>query len=507
MRTAPTARTAPDPVLVAGGGPVGLMLACELGLAGVPAVVLERQAQPDGRSLGMAVNSAVVELLDQRGLMEPLRADGFELPRAHFAHIPVDPLRLAGQHPCTYVVPHSRVAERLAERAGQLGVEIRRGAEVVGLEQDDSSVVAHIRSGAGAEDRVPGSYLVGCDGARSTVRELAGVGFPGTDVDFHGITGDVAVEDGDPWFSLLGFHQHDAGFFTVGPAGPGLLRVATGEFGLRADTDAPVTLDDLFAAMKRITGLALTTGTARWLTRWYTPTRQADRYRTGRVFLAGDAAHVHFPLGGQALSTGLEDAMNLGWKLAAALHGRAPDGLLDTYHDERHPVGARACLTTRAQMALMHPMDQVGPLRQVFSELVGFDEVNDCLVRMVGGLDVRYPVTPEAAGCAPHPLLGRRLGEVPLRTADGETSVARLLNPGRGVFLDLSGTGAFAGAVAGWADRVDARSVAPTDRIGATALLLRPDGRVGWAVDGDALDAVPETALRTWFGAPRPEAD
>ncbi len=507
MSTAPSTGTAPAPVLVVGGGPVGLMLACELGLAGVPVTVLERQEQPNERSRGMAINSAVVELLAQRGVMEKLQGDGFEFNRAHFAHIGVDPTKLTEQHPYNFAVPHSKVEQRLTERAAELGVEIRRGAEVVGLEQDENGVMARVRSGTegGDTSEVHGSYLVGCDGMQSAVRELAGIGFPGIDIDFHGITGDVEVENDDPLATLFGLHQLNAGFVTVGPSGPGVLRVSTGEFGVQSDPSAPATLDDLFAALKRITGTTFTTGTVRWLTRWYAPTRQADRYRAGRVFLAGDAAHVHFPLGGQALSTGMEDGVNLGWKLAAQLRGWAPDGLLDTYHDERHPVAARACLTTRAQLALMHPMDQVDPLRTVFSELVQFDEVNAYLVKMAGGLDVQYPLDSASAGCPPHPLLGTRLGDTPLAAANGETSASLLLRSGRGLFLDLSGTRRFAGALAGWADRVDAAAAAPTGQIDAAALLLRPDGRIVWAVTGDT-DAAPDTALRTWFGEPRQES-
>ncbi|WP_255955318.1 FAD-dependent monooxygenase [Streptomyces odontomachi] len=503
-----------DPVLIAGAGPVGLMLAQELGLAGVRTVVLERQPEPNERSRGMAINSGVVELLAQRGLMESLSGDGFEFPRAHFAHIFLDPERLGARHPYTFAVPHSKVELRLAERSEKLGVEIRRGTEVIGLDQDESGVTVRVRTSDGAEDTVRGAYLVGCDGTQSAVRELAGIDFPGVDSDFHGIIGDVSVEPGDKLFELLGFHQKDAGFFTVAPAGPDLLRVTTGEFEIEADGDAQLTRDDLFDSMERITGIRLTTGTALWLDHWYAPTRQAAQYRSGRVFVAGDAAHVHFPLGGQALSTGLEDAVNLGWKLAAAVQGRAPAGLLDTYHGERHPVGARACASTRAQMALMHPMDKVTPLRDIIAELVQMDDVNEYLVRMVGGLDVRYPFTyPDDANASDpadpagsHPLLGARMSDVPLLTPDGATSMARLLHAGRGVFLDLSGTGALSSAVDGWTDRVAVVTAEPTPEIPATALLVRPDGRVAWAA-AEGPTTTPTGALRAWFGEPDKSED
>jgi 2-polyprenyl-6-methoxyphenol hydroxylase-like FAD-dependent oxidoreductase len=491
-------------VIIAGAGPVGLMLACELGLAGVPAVVLERAEQPSGRSLGMAINPAVVELLTQRGLMEPLRNDGFEFPMAHFAHLWLDPTRLSEQHPYNFAVPHSLVARRLAERAVALGVDIRQGHEVTGVDQDGTGVVVEVRSAAGPYS-LPGSFLIGCDGARSTVRELAGIGFPGTEIPFSGITGDLEIEPGDPLLGRLGVAQHQTGFVTIAPAGESVLRFSTGEFGVETcDVEAPVSNTELRATAERITGVPVTTGTPRWLARWNVSTRQADRYRSGRVFLAGDAAHVHFPLGGQALSTGIEDAVNLGWKLAADLHGWAPADLLDTYHAERHPVGARACLTTRAQVAMLYPLDRVGPLRDIFAELVKFDAVNEYLVEMVGGLDVRYPMP--SSDQAPRELLGRRLPDIALVTATEQATLASLLHAGRGVLLDMSEGAAAAEAVSGWADRVDTVAAKPMSEIGAAGLLLRPDGRVAWAateaIEQDNWDQGLRAALRMWFGEP-----
>lgn len=485
------------PVVISGAGPVGLMLACELGLAGVETVVLERLDQPNERSRGLLINATVVELLGQRGLMESLEEDGFELPMAHFAHIWLDPSKLPEEYARTFAIPHSQVERRLEERAAKLGVEVHRGQEVIGLEQDETGVTVRTRSGT----EVRGSYLVGCDGVDSAVRRLAGIDFPGTDPPFNGIIADVEVEDGDPLYGRIGGHLHDAGVVTVGPAGPQLLRIMIGEFGVEpADRAAPATFAELREGVERVSGFRLTTGTPRWLIRWTIPTRQAEQYRAGRVFLAGDAAHVHFPLGGQALSTGIEDAVNLGWKLAAELRGGAPAGLLDTYHRERHPVGARACLTTRAQAALMHPPEQVNPLREILTELIRFSDVNEYLVKMVGGLDVRYEFDGAGPDTQAHPLLGHRLADIPLTTEAGETSVARLLQPGRGVLLDLRGGGAQTGEIAQWADRVDAVAARPTSQVGATALLFRPDGRVAWAqTDGDGTDGL-LAALRTWFG-------
>ncbi|GAA3301618.1 FAD-dependent monooxygenase [Dactylosporangium vinaceum] len=485
-----------QPVLIAGAGPVGLMLAYELGLAGVPAVVLERAATPPApeQSRGMAVNGAVVELLEQRGLMEAIRPFGMSFPRAHFGHIWLDPTTVGQRHPFNFAVPHALLQRVLEERAVKLGAQVRRDAEVVGVRQDADGVEADVVGADGARATVRGAYLVGCDGAGSRVRALAGIGFSGADVPFLGILADVRVEPGDPMFAQIGVNQYQNGICTVAPIGPQALRVMTGEFDTEPGVEsAPVPPEDFAAAYARITGTALTGHPVR-LSYWTTATRLADQYRTGRVFLAGDAAHVHFPLGGQALSTGLEDAVNLGWKLAAAHGGWAPPGLLDTYHGERHPVGARACRTTSAQTALMHPMSRVAPLREIFAELTAFPDVNAYLVNMVGGLDVRYPA--ESGG----ELVGRRLADVPLTTGAGATSVAKLLTSGLGVLLDL---GAGVTLPDGFDDRIDAVTAEPSDEIPATAVLLRPDGRVAWAspatAGGLAGNGLAEAAGQ-WFG-------
>nr|UPI48937.1 FAD dependent 4+2 cyclase [Micromonospora sp.] len=482
-------------VIVAGGGPVGLMLACELGLAGVDTVVLERRDRPNERSRGMVINATVVELLDQRGLMDPLRPHGLEFPQAHFAQLWLAPARLPDRHAYAFAIPHSRIEGELAGRARGLGVEIAYDAEIVALDQGAKDVTVKVRSG----ETYTGRYLVGCDGVDSTVRGLAGIGFPGDDLPFRGILGDVPVEDGDPLFTLLGAHENDGGLFAVGPVDPNTLRVMAGEFGVEAvPNDTPVTYEELRESFERLSGAKLTGGEAHWLSRWNAPTRQAERYRTGRVLLAGDAAHVHFPLGGQALSTGIEDAVNLGWKLAADVLGRAPDGLLDTYHDERHPVGARACLTTRAQVALLHPLSAVAPLRQVMTELLAYEAVNEHFVRMVGGLDIAYDLPYEGG----HPLLGRRLPQAAVTTGSGEVPVARLMQTGRGLLLEFAADCARTAEAAGWAGRVESVTASATPEIEATALLLRPDGRIAWATSEPSGAGGLATALSTWFGDP-----
>jgi 2-polyprenyl-6-methoxyphenol hydroxylase-like FAD-dependent oxidoreductase len=488
-----------ETVVIAGGGPVGLMLAGELALASVQVIVVEREPEPRVDVPGSALNAAVVELLDQRGLMNSLRSDGFEFPQAHFGHVWLDPTVLPERHEFTFVVPHSQLIARLEEHAIKLGVEIRRGYEVVSISQDDRHAAVGIRSTAGTGQTpmmTQCRYVVGCDGASSAVRELAGIEFPGTDSPFYGIIGDLELEPSAELLEWLGVHQLPLGLCMIGPAGPGVLRVATGEFDVNApDPDAAVTLTELHAHLRRLTGIAPDLGKPIWLSRWHNTTRHAEHYRAGRVFLAGDSAHVHFPLGGQALSTGIEDAVNLGWKIAAEIAGWAPEGLLDTYHAERHPVGARACHTTRAQVALMHPMSRVEPLRDVLSELVKFDNVNEYFVKMAGGLDVRYPMP------GTHPLLGRRLPAVNVQTPDGWRSIAELLTAGRGVLLTFGAE--VPGEVSGWADRVDVVHAEPTSEIGAGAVLLRPDGRVAWT-DTAGVDLLSQ--LAAWLGAPKPGA-
>jgi 2-polyprenyl-6-methoxyphenol hydroxylase-like FAD-dependent oxidoreductase len=475
------------------------MLAGELSGAGVPTVVIERLAHARPDAPGMAINPTVVELLHQRGLMDALREEGLDLPHAFFAHLILDPAKLRQQRPLNFMVRQTTLEEHLAEYAMKSGAEIRRGHEIIGLEQDDSGATLHVRSPDGA-DTVRCRYLVGCDGVDSSVRQLTGIGFPGTETPFYGILGDVDASE--ELYGHLGARQYPDGLFTVAPSGPGTIRVTVGVFGVEPpDREAVPTMAEFREQIRRVAGVDVELGTAHWLDRWFQVARRAETYRRRNVFLAGDAAHVNFPLGGLALSTGIEDAVNLGWKLAGVIRGSAPDGLLDTYQAERYPAAQRAREIIAAQTALMQPGGRAEPMRAFLAELILSDEVNEHLVNAVGGLDVRYE--PSGPG---DPLVGHRLADLPVATPGGQTSLAALLHGGRGILLDMCG-GALAEEIgSGWRERVDSLVAEPASVAEAAGLLLRPDGRVAWATrDGDAEGL--RDALERWFGPARPEVD
>ncbi|MFD8011280.1 FAD-dependent monooxygenase [Streptomyces sp. NPDC058955] len=488
----------PHDVVIAGAGPVGLMLACELRLAGAAVVVLDDRPGPAEHAPGVALNGGVVELLEMRGLMDACRADGFEFPLAHFAHIWLDPARLAGRFPYNFAMPHSRLIHHLAERARSLGAELRFGHRVRGVTQDAEGVGVRVE-GPDGEGTVRGRYLVGCDGADSVVRQAVGIGFAGDEQPFHGTVSDFTVGPDSVLNQHMGAKEYPAGLFAVSPIGPGTVRVLTGEFGVEPPSrDGAPSPAEIRAAAQRLAGVEFTGDEPTWSARWFHVTRLADRYRAGRVFLAGEAAHTHFPLGGQALSTGMDDAVNLGWKLAADLAGSAPEGLLDTYEAERLPVARRACATVRAQVALLHPLTE---LREVMAELVRFPDVNEYFVRMVGGTDTRVAFDGDVQEDA-HPLLGRRIPGV-AAAAQAVAGLAEAWAAGRGVLLDLSDDPDGDGGrldLAGWTDRVSLIRTKPLPDVDAEAVLLRPDGRVVWAAPRGHGGAGLAEALRTRFG-------
>ncbi|MFE3019113.1 FAD-dependent monooxygenase [Streptomyces sp. NPDC059256] len=491
----------PHDVVIVGAGPVGLMLACELRLAGTAVLVLEDRAEPNAHAPGVALNGGVVELLEMRGLMDACRSDGFEFPMAHFAHLWLNPAQLAARYPYNFAMPHSRLIHHLTERARSLGADLRYEHRVRGVDGSvDLDRVAVRVVGPDGEVTIHARYLVGCDGVNSVVRQAVGVGFVGDEQPFHGTVSDFAVGPDSVLNQHLGAKEYPAGLLAVSPIGPGMVRVMTGEFDVEPPSrDGAPPLAEIQAAVRRLAGVEFTGDEPTWSARWFNVTRVAERYRVGRVFLAGDGAHTHFPLGGQALSTGMDDAVNLGWKLAADLAGHAPDGLLDTYETERRPIAQRACLTVRAQVALLHPLTE---LREVVAELIRFPDVNEYFVKMVGGTDTLIPLGDDSEGEDVHPLRGRRLPGV-ASAVRSVPELAEAWSKGRGVLLDLHDEPEDGRLdLTGWTDRVSLVRAKGLSDIDAEAVLLRPDGRVVWAAhrldDGKGLAEV----LLRHFGPP-----
>ncbi|TXS39755.1 monooxygenase [Streptomyces sp. uw30] len=497
-------------VIVVGAGPTGLMLACELALAGVRTRIVERRTEPQPDSRALTLHPRSVELMDQRGLADRFLALGRTVPGWHFAQLPthLDFSALDSRHGYTLFLAQARTEALLEERARELGVEILRGHEVVGLSQDGDGVEVQVRGPAGVET-VRARYAIGCDGGRSRVREAAGIGFPGTDETLTGVLGDFAVLDADP--AVLGAAR--ASGVLVAPLEGGLTRlVYVDPERMRVLAREPVTLEEFRAALIRICGSDCGIAEPRWLSRFGNATRLAESYRSGRVLLAGDAAHIHFPAAGQGLNTGLQDAMNLGWKLAAAVNGWAPPGLLDSYDEERSPVGRAVTENTEVQTLLAEltlvPQYQrpAAALRELFDELLRMEEVNRKLAAQVSALGTAYP--PASPGA--DPLVGARMPDLGLTAAASEAiRVYELLPQGRFVHLDLAGDPELRAAVAGWGSRVIAVTVTKrddhADLEGVTEVLVRPDGHIAWATRTADLAARRDerrAALTAWAGTP-----
>ncbi|MGW3989556.1 FAD-dependent monooxygenase [Streptomyces sp. NPDC004830] len=491
-------------VVIAGAGPTGLMLACELRLAGADVVVAEQLAQRTGESRAGGIHSRTLEVLDQRGVLDRFLAEGALQPVGHFSGLYVDFDESESRHPYPLMILQSAVERLLEEWAGELGVRMRWSSPVSGVRQDDGGVTVRLGGQDAPGTTVRARYLVGCDGGRSTVRKLAGIDFPGTEPTMTALIGDVELPDLPEDYVWV--RRRPAGDYSAIAFEPGWYRVITSEYDRVPGRDEPVTFEQLRQSLIRVAGTDFGMRNPRWVSRFTDAARQAARYRSGRVLLAGDAAHIHFPAGGQGLNTGVQDAVNLGWKLGAVVRGQAPESLLDSYHAERHPVGERVLHNTRAQSALVRPGAQTDALREVFGALMVFDDVNRHLRHLLNALDIRYPAGGD------HPLEGRRVPDADLAAGDGPSRVHELLHAARPVLLDLRGSTDMAAVVKGWADRVDlveARSeethwtVPGIGEIDAPdALLIRPDGHVAWAADPDReLDpSALRTALATWFG-------
>ncbi|WP_433412306.1 rifampin monooxygenase [Microtetraspora malaysiensis] len=469
-------------VIIAGGGPTGSMLAGELRLHDVHVLVLEKDAEPTriARSLGLHVRS--IEVMDQRGLLERFLAHGQKHALAgYFAGFAKpSPARLDTAHAYILGIPQTVTDRLLAERAAELGAEIRRGCELVGLSQDDHGVTAELADGT----RLRSRYLVGCDGGRSTVRKLLGVGFPGEPARAEWLLGEMQVtEDPATVAAVVAEVRKTHRGFGVGPIGDGVYRAVVPAEGVAEDRTVPPTLEEVKKRLRVFAGTDFGAHSPRWLSRFGDATRLAERYRVGRVLLAGDAAHVHPPMGGQGLNLGVQDAFNLGWKLAAEVGGRAPEGLLDSYHAERRPVAADVLNSTRAQSELMSLEPGPQAVRRLLGELMDFEEVNRYLIEKITAIGVRYDF---GEG---HELLGRRMRDVGLKRG----RLYELMRGGRGLLLDQTGRL----SVAGWADRVD-HVVDTSEELDVPAVLMRPDGHVAWAGD-DQQDLL--SRLPTWFGA------
>ncbi|MFH8573665.1 FAD-dependent monooxygenase [Streptomyces sp. NPDC017993] len=536
------AGTRPDSdaeVIVVGAGPTGLLLGAELALAGVRVQIIERRAAAQRNSRALTLHPRSIELMDQRGLVERFLARGRPIPGWHFAGLdtPLDFSALDTRHGYTLLLAQARTEQLLEERARELDVAIRRGHEVVGLRQDAGGdaagegssgaggVEVDVRGPDGVVETVRARYVVGCDGGRSVVRRAVGIGFPGTDETLSGALGDFATVDPAALdraraHGVLAapLEPEDADTDTDDPAvggTGGLTRIVLLDpQRMRTPTAEPLTLDEFRASLLRICGTDCGVAGARWLSRFGNATRLAARYRSGRVLLAGDAAHIHFPAAGQGLNTGLQDAMNLGWKLAAEINGWAPTGLLDSYHAERHPVGQAVTENTEVQTLLAEltllPSYQrpAAALRNLIAGLLGIEEVNRRLAGLVSALDTSYPPADDRA----HPLVGRRMPDVAL-TAAGSAAVRvyELLPHGRFVLLDLAGDDdAMKRAVdTGWGRRVAAFTVtghdSRTDLDGVREILVRPDGHVAWATRTTAVQtrrAERAHALTGWAGLP-----
>ena len=494
-------------VVIAGAGPTGLMLAGELALAGVDVAIVERRESQDlAGARGGGLHSRTIEILDQRGIADRFLAEGQTAQVAAFAGTPLDISDFPTRHPYGLGLWQNHFERILAGWVAELAVPVYFACDVTDFTHDDTGVSVDVEVSGGQSLRA--EYLVGCDGGRSLVRKAAGIEFPGWDPTTSSLIAEVELAEEPKW----GTHTDDIGIHSFGrleyeirdgeivymDRGPVRVMVTEGHVG---PTTEP-TLRDLSEALITVWGTDYGVHSPTWISRFTDMARQATAYRDRRVLLAGDAAHVHNPVGGQGLNTGVQDAVNLGWKLAQVVKRTSPDSLLDTYHAERHPIAARVLRDTIAQTSLRFADERVKTLGDTISELLSMDEPRKRFAARMSGLDIHYDL---GEG---HPLLGRRMPDLDLVTSDGPLRVFTLLHDARPVLLNLGEPGGF--DVAPWADRVqlvDVEYVGPWElpalgEVAApTAVLIRPDGYVAWV--GDLTEGLGlADALTTWFGAP-----
>ncbi|NMO18599.1 hypothetical protein HPC49_29755 [Pyxidicoccus fallax] len=481
-------------VVISGGGPTGLMLAGELALAGVDVAIVERRATQEltGSRAG-GLHARTIEVLDQRGIAERFLSQGQVAQIVGFAWIPLDISDFPTRHPHGLALWQKHIERILAGWIAELPVSVYRGREVTGFTQDDAGVVVELSDG----QSLRADYLVGCDGGRSRVRKAAGIDFPGWEPTISNLIAEVEVAQEPIWGTrrdAIGIH----GFSRLENGGPVRVMVTEQHLGRTGEP----TLRELSEALIAVYGTDYGVHSPTSLSRFTDMARQAASYRKGRVLLAGDAAHVHYPVGGQGLNIGVQDAVNLGWKLAQVVKGTSPDSLLDTYHAERWPIAARVLRDTMAQVALLRRADDHAKAAlDTLSELLRMNEPRKRFAGLMSGLDIRYEL---GEG---HPLLGRRMPDLELVTANGPLRVYRLLHEARPVLLNLGEPASL--DITPWADRVqriDARHTGTWELpvLGAvtapTAVLIRPDGYVAWV--GVSTDAGLADALATWFGPP-----
>jgi 2-polyprenyl-6-methoxyphenol hydroxylase-like FAD-dependent oxidoreductase len=490
-------------VVIAGGGPTGLMLAGELALARVDVAIVERRVSQDlAGSRAGGLHSRTVEILDQRGIADRFLSKGQVVQVAGFAATRLDISDLPTRHPYVLGLWQNHIERILADWVAELAVTIYRGREATGFTQEDNGVDVELSDG----QSLRADYLVGCDGGRSLIRKAAGIEFPGWDPTTSSLLAEVEMAEQPE----LGVHRNAFGVHSFGKekykirdgeivymdGGP--VRVMVTEQHVEPRTEP--TLRDLSEALIAVCGTDYGIHSPTWISRFTDMTRQAASYRKGRVLLAGDAAHVHAPDGGQGLQTGVQDAVNLGWKLAQVVKGWSPESLLDTYHAERHPVAARVLRNTMASVALRRPDERTKALRDTMSELLGMDEPRRRFAALMSGLDIHYDL---GEG---HPLLGRRMPDLDLVTPNGPRRVFTLLHDARPVLLNLGESGGF--DITPWAHRVqlfNAKYVGTWELpllgpvTAPNAVLIRPDGHVAWV--GELLAQLGlADALTTWFG-------